>query len=273
MQHAFPDARVRLQDVPFFLRNRLDDLPSQCAVFLHQVVFVDGQLAGFEEDRVGNADFSDVVKLSRLLEHLEAVGRIADLPGDDGRITSNADDVISRVVVAMFGGSGEAQNQLLASRIQLPRTAIHLLLQPRRFAGRHVIVFLDYDGIADSRKQLVRVDRLLQKVARSQIESLFAGRRVRSRCQNQHRYMLQHRIQSDDSQNIHPADFRHADVQEKHVREFVAKQVQRFTGVAGRDKTLIAFHLQMLPKRHHVQRLIVDDHDFGRLVDSPLYQK
>ena len=83
MQHALADSSVRLEDVPFLLRNRLDDLSTERTVFFHHVVFVNTQFARLEQNRIWNSDLADVVQLSRLLQHFKSVFRITHLPGND----------------------------------------------------------------------------------------------------------------------------------------------------------------------------------------------
>ena len=162
----------------------------------------------------------------------------------------------------------ETQNQLLASRFQLASASFDLLFKSSCFAGCHVVMLLDHNRISNAWQQFIWINRFLQKVARTQIQSLFTCRRVGGRSQNQHRNMLKNRVEPRHSHDVQTADFRHTNIKQQDVRAFRSQQVKRFPRVTGGHKFFIAFHLQVLTKRHHVQWLVIHNHDFCGFVDG-----
>ena len=161
MQHTFADSCMRLQDVPILFGDRFDDLASERAVLFHQIVFVQSELAWFEQDRIGDSNFSDVVQLCCLLQHFQSICRIPHLPRDNRRVATNPNHMVTRVVVPLFCGASQAQNELLPCGFQLACAAFDLLFEASCFTRCHIVVFLDHYRVANTGKKFVWVDRLL----------------------------------------------------------------------------------------------------------------
>ena len=85
---------------------------------LHGLDLVGGELAGLEQDAVGNADFADVVQGARVKDRLDerlvdlvAEGSIrAELDGESLAVTLDPDDVIAGVVVADLAELGHRED-------------------------------------------------------------------------------------------------------------------------------------------------------------------
>ena len=128
------DLLGRLEDVrPTPGEDRAPDL----GMGLDDVELLATQWAGLEQDRIGDADFPDVVQESCLTDQLHRLPVEAELDGDAGSHVRNPVRVGLRVVVAILGGECEPRQRLVVGSRELPRRAfqleralVHRLLQP-----------------------------------------------------------------------------------------------------------------------------------------------
>ena len=62
-----------LEGPPLVVRHRLEGPLAENRVFLHHLVFLGRELAGLQQDRIGNADLAHVVQRRRMLDQLDQV--------------------------------------------------------------------------------------------------------------------------------------------------------------------------------------------------------
>ncbi|MPN13026.1 hypothetical protein SDC9_160346 [bioreactor metagenome] len=91
-----------------------DDLGTHHRVLVHDLPFFGVELAGFEQDGVGDADLADVVHRRRVEDDVGRFFPHAVRQGDQAGVVAHAQHVVAGFVVLEFGGAAEAPDDLLA---------------------------------------------------------------------------------------------------------------------------------------------------------------
>ena len=159
-----PASQAILIDLQIVLVQWLHDPVADVAVTLDDREFFGGQLARLEQDRIRQPDLAHVVKLCGQAEHVCVRFGKTQLAGQDRHVPPDADDVAAGGVVAIFRGAGEAEDHLQPRDFQLGRARPHLLLELLGIAGQVIVMRLDDQRVANTRDQVVGIDRLGKEI-------------------------------------------------------------------------------------------------------------
>ena len=124
-----------------FGRAVLEDLIADAAMGLHDLHFIGGEPAGFEQDLVGDADLADVVHRRGQFDAVALLRCQAKGLGDEPGVFRHADDMVAGFLVAVFTRLGQAQQGFVFPHADFRRRVGDAFFQP---AG----AFLDDLGLA-----------------------------------------------------------------------------------------------------------------------------
>ena len=156
-------------------------------MLLHHCEFVFGEPARLEQHGIGDADLADVVEQRGLLQRRNDFFRQAEGLADQPSVAADAKHVLARVVVAIFGGAGEAMNQVASRILKFGGPLSHGRFQIVAVVSQLVLVALYRQHVADARHQLAGVDGLVQEVGRAKFDGPHARFAVGDRRQNDDR--------------------------------------------------------------------------------------
>ena len=165
----------------------------------------------------------------------------------------------------MFGRSGQAQNQLLPGLHEFRGAALHELLKLSRLTSHVIIVRFDHQCVANSRDQVVGVDRLGEKVGGAQVQRLAFDFGIGGGGEDQYGDPHQLIVQHHQPHDVQAADARHVDVQQQQIGQVLLHDGHRLRRLGRRDEVLIAAFLQVVLDRHDVHGLVINDHDLSLL--------
>src|SRR4051812_44004862 len=121
----------------------MENALTETGVLLDDRKFFIGKLAGLEQHSVRDADFTDIVKLGRLFQQVEDSLIQPERGADDARVLANAKHVLTSIIIAKLGGSGQAVNDVAARGLQLRRATPNFIFQILVVAKQLILVRLD----------------------------------------------------------------------------------------------------------------------------------
>ena len=99
-----------------------NDLVAKLAMRLHLPELLGSQLAGLQQDRIGDADLSHIMEHRRQQEVIAPLTALADFLSKDLCVTTDANGMLPGFVIASLASSGQAVNDLNLSPSEFRRS-------------------------------------------------------------------------------------------------------------------------------------------------------
>ena len=162
---------------------------------LHHLELLDRELPGRQEDVVGDADLADVVEAGRAPQEVHVPLGNTQLLGEERRHASDAERVLARVVVSVFGGQRQALERLDVGVLELFGSFLHPILERPLLRFQLQVKEADVEHVRDPEKHLVDVQRLREEVSCASGERTTTGvrRRVGGKDENREIRILRDR--------------------------------------------------------------------------------
>ena len=129
-----------------------NDLVAKLAMRLHLPELLGSQLAGLQQDRIGDTDLSDIMQHRGQQQVIAPLTALADFLSQDLGITTDTDGMLAGLVIAPFPSSGQAVNDLNLSPSEFRRPLPNLLLKYLGLIREILLMSTQHECIADSRQ-------------------------------------------------------------------------------------------------------------------------
>jgi len=251
-----------------FLRV-FDGVFAQRGVGLHDLEFFRLELAGLEQDAVGDADLADIMERRRLEQQFDLVrrqvggkARVAlQLLGQRLDVELGAADMVAGVVVARFRQRSHGQNRDILDRHDLAGALAHFLFQIDILVAQKIRAGLDVQLGLDARQHDGRRDRFGDVVGRAHLEALLLVFGAAHRGQKDDRNVAGRRIVLEFLADIIAGQTGHHDVEQNQVwRAVAAHDLERLLAIVGYLDLV-----QVLEQAGHQRKIVrcVVDHQHG----------
>ena len=235
---------------------------------LHDLPFLLIELAGLEQDAVGDADLADIVHRAGIQDHFARPLHQAGRPREDGRELAHADDVQAGLIVPVLRRPPQAADDLQAGVQQFGGARAHLVFQDPVLVAYLVVHEAHFQHVADTGQHLQPLEWLAEKVLGPGLQGVQTGLHVGLGGKHQHRHIG---VRLDKAQLLHDlkaVQVGHVDVQQYQVEMVPGIQFRHFPRLGGAVDLAVARALEHPFQQPHVGDLIVDDQDLrpGELI-------
>ena len=246
-----------------------DGVPAKGGVGLHDLELGGGELAGLEEDAVGNADLADVVQWRRLVHQFDvAVGEfggeawvVLQVSGEGAQIHLGTPDVVAGFVVAGLRQGGHGDDGGVLDQAELPGAPYHLVFQVGVAVTQEVAGGLQGEVVADARQHQGRADGLGDVVHRAGVKAQLLIHFLVADGQEDHRDAGGEGVVHQLATHLEAVPVGHADVEQDEIGQGLAGGERQCTFAVCGDAGAEAGPVQAVHDGFDGVRGVVDDQD------------
>lgn len=217
------------------------------------------ELAGLEQDSVGNADFAYVVHRAREQHPVARVFIPAERPRQHGRVLAHAEDMEACLVVPVLGRASEATHDLEPRLVQSRGALPHHLLEQGFLVLEQPVCEVCVEEVAHPHQELGAFERLADEIACAR------GERTEQLClasfgredDDGRQQRIAQRLQL--GQDLVAVGKGHVDVEQDEIGTPLGVPGLRLAWILDHDRRRVAFGAQQLVEQLEVRQLVVDD--------------
>mmetsp|Transcript_10422 Transcript_10422/g.42406 ORF Transcript_10422/g.42406 Transcript_10422/m.42406 type:complete len:382 (-) Transcript_10422:962-2107(-) len=237
----------------------LQDVVAMAGVLLHHLEFVRRELAGLEQDVVGDADLADVVQRRGMQQQVQFVVRQAEPAADELGVMGHAQDVGAGLGVTELRCPRQPQHGLQLAHAQRGGGPAHLERQVGRVLQQAGAGPREREQVAGAGRELDAIDRLGQEVIGPAGQGAVAGVLVGVGRDHQHRQLVTARAGAQPLHQLDAIQARHPVVQHDQVGPLLPRPGEAGLGIVERHGLAARDAFEQCLEQRQVDGVVVDD--------------
>ena len=226
--------------------------------------------AWLEQDGIGHAHLSDVVKRRRPLDRLGIDFGEPERPGQQTREPADSSRVLAGVVIPVFGGAREPLDDLEMRAVQRLGPVEDGLFELLLLAFELRVQLARHEQVADPQERFDAVERLGEEVAGAHRQRALLDRgRVVGGHDEDRQVAFGGEQGANGLHHLEAVHVRHVEVEDDQVRPDLGEPRDRVARIGDAAHVLTASAAQQPIEHPHVPRLVVHDEDTCGSKDIP----